>query len=142
MNPVSLTLTSNPSPTHLETGLQHLLLFNMQGFKALLIHPKKGEPFSLEFNLQRCNNHLKVLKRRVPCSKTGRDRGENGNREEKQKVQVAPAAELLVTKLSTKGETAGTGTELFFLQGNSSCLSSGEMLRSDNLVSVWLRSLF
>lgn len=108
-------------------------------FKAVLVHPKKGEPFSLEFNPHYCNNHLAVLKRRLPYSRTGRERGEKWNREEKQKVQLAPAAELLVTKLITKGKTAGTGMQLSCPKGNSSLLSSGETLRS---VSVWPWGLF
>ena len=118
MNPVSLTLTSNLLQHILRQGCSIYCCSTCNVFKALLIHPKKGEPFSLEFDLHHCNNHLEALKRRVPYVKTGRERQEKRNREEKQKVQLAPAAELLVTKLSTRGETAETGTQLFCPKGN------------------------
>lgn len=108
VNPASLPLTPNPSPTHPETGLRHLLLLHRQHLTALPIHPQKGEPFSLGFTPQHCSHHLEVLKRRAACPKTGRARGEKRNGEEQQKVQLAAA--LLVTRLSTRCGAVGTGT--------------------------------
>ena len=50
MKPASLTLKSNPSPTYLEPGQQHLLLFNLQHLQGFTDSPQK--PRALQSGIQ------------------------------------------------------------------------------------------